>query len=208
MATLTLSFRGRLISIHHLGDRPVTIGRESDCDISIDSLAVGPHHALIAAHPDGYSIAAADPGYSIVLNNEKLEQAALHHGDLIQIGKHTLHFSETAQEPAVMPTPPQCPAHLDQGSELAYVQIQSGPDLGRVLALHGDSTRLTHAAASHVVITRRKDGYFVACNDPNAVFGVDGKPAPPRTEVPLRDAAVIEVDNLHLQFFCRSLGAA
>ena len=207
MANVTLSFKGRLISIYHIGDEPVTIGRASDCDVPIDSLAIGPRHALITAHPDGYSIAALDPGYSVVLNNEKIDQAALHHGDLIRIGKHTLHFSEAAQEVAVLPTAPQATAYRDSGAELAYVQIQSGPDLGRVFALRGDSTRLVHAGASQVVITRRKDAYFLVCDDADVVFGVNGKPAPPRTEVPLKDGAVIEVDKLRCQFFCRTWDA-
>jgi hypothetical protein len=212
MAKVTLSFKGRQISIHRLGERPVTIGRDSDCDIPIDSLAIGPRHALITAHPDGYSLAAANPEYSVVLNNEKVDQAALHHGDLIRIGKHTLHFAEeaceAAQEVAVMPAPPQANAHRDAGAELAYVQVQSGPDLGRVFALHGDSMRLTLAGANRVVITRRKSGYFLLCDDPDAAFGINGKPAPPRTEVPLPDAAVIEVDKLRCQFFCTKWGAA
>lgn len=207
MATVTLSFKGRLISMCHLGDLPVTIGRESDCDITVDSLAVGPHHARISPHPDGYSIAALNPDDTIVLNNETVAQAALHHGDLIRIGKHTLHFSDTAQGVAASFAPPRAVGHRDQRHELAYVQIQSGPHLGRVLALHADSTRLTYAGADQVVITRRKDGYFLACHDPNAVFGINGKPAPSRTEVPLEDAAVIEVDNLRCQFFCRTFGA-
>jgi len=56
MANVTLSFKGRLISMYPLGAQPVTIGRALECDIPIDSLAVGPRHALISAHPDGYSI--------------------------------------------------------------------------------------------------------------------------------------------------------
>jgi hypothetical protein len=206
MATVTLSFKGHLISTYHLGDQPVTIGRDSDCDITVDSLAVGPHHARIRPHPDGYSIAALNPDHTIVLNNETVAQAALHHGDLIRIGKHTLHFSDTAQAVAVSFAPPQAAAHRDLTRELAYVQIQSGPHLGRVFALHADSTRLTQAGADQVIITRRKDGYFMACDDPDAVFGVNGKPAPSRTEVPLADATLIEVDNLRCQFFCRTFG--
>ncbi len=207
MAKVTLSFKQHLISIHHLADQPVTIGRGSDCDIPIDSLAVGPRHAVITAHPDGHSIAAMDAEHAVILNNEKVEQAALHHGDLIRIGKHSLYFSEAAQEVAPPPIPPPTTASCDAGPELAYVQIQGGPDIGRVVALRGDSTRLTWVGANDVVITRGKDGYFVVCKDPNIAFGVNGKPVPPRTDVHLPDAAVIHVDKLRCQFFFRSLGA-
>jgi hypothetical protein len=207
MANVTLSFKGRLISMYPLGAQPVTIGRALECDIPIDSLAVGPRHALISAHPDGYSIAALDPRYSVILNNERVDQAALHHGDVTRIGKHTLHFSEAVQELSGLTTAPQATAIRGSDAELAYVQIQSGPDLGLVFALRGDSTQLAHVGANRVVITRRQDGHFLVCNDPDVAFGVNGRPAPTRTEVPLADAAVIEVDKLRCQFFFRKWGA-
>jgi hypothetical protein len=211
MAKLTLSFKGHLISIHHLGEQPAFIGRDMSCEVPIDSLAVAHHHAVITAYPDGYSIAALDPDHPVILNNEQVEQAALHHGDLIQIGKHTLHFSEAAQEVAAIPAAPQpaaasgdwCPA-----PELAYVQIQSGPELGRVVALHRDSTRLTEAGAGtdHIVITRRGAGYVVACGAPGLALDVNGEPAETGAEVPLPDAAVIEAGTLRCQFFCGGAG--
>lgn len=215
MAKLILSFKGHLISTHPLGQQPVTIGRDLDCEIHIDSLAISPRHALIAAHPDGYSIAAMAPGHPVALNNEQVEQAPLHNGDLIRIGKHTLYFAEGGQE-AATPAPPQAAtagagraaARPCTAFDLAYVQIQSGPKLGRVLALRRDSTRLTRAGAGQVVITRRNDGYFVACDDRNALFGVNGEPAGPNVEVPLVDAAVIKVDDLRCQFFRRGAGAS
>ena len=103
MAKLTLSFKGHLIAIHHLGEGGATIGRDLDCAIPIDSLAVAPRHAQILAHADGYSITAIDPDHPVIVNSEKVEQAPLHHGDLIRIGKHTLHYAEAAQEVAIMP---------------------------------------------------------------------------------------------------------
>ncbi len=212
MAKLTLSFKGHLISIHHLGENPAMIGRELDCDIPIDSLAVGPNHALVSPHSDGYTITAIDPEHPVMLNNEAVEQAPLHHGDLIQIGKHTLHFSEAAQEVAPMPAAPQ-PQALGRDAkcalpELAYVQIQSGPEIGRVLALRRDSTRLTRAGADHLVISRRGDSYALSCEDPHAQVLVDGAALGPGTEWVLADAVVIELDELRCQFFCGGTGAA
>lgn len=206
MGKVTLSFKGRPISTYHLGAQPVTIGRAIECDIPIDSLAVGPRHALISAHPDGYSIAALDSRYSVILNNERVDQAALHHGDVIRIGKHTLHFSEAANALSDLPTAPQATAIRGSDAELAYVQIQSGPDLGLVFALRGDSTPLAQVGANQVVITGRQDGYVLVCNDPDVAFRVNGRPTPTGIEVPLADAAVIEVDKLRCQFFFRKWG--
>ena len=202
MAKLTLSFKGHLISIHHLGEAPTRIGRDADCEIVIDSLAVAPHHATISVHPDGYSITIIDDEHPVLLNNEKIEEAPLHHGDLIQIGKHTLHYAEAAQEVAVMPAAPKPPdAVRSPQAAIAYVQIQSGPDIGRVLALRRESTRLTRVGANEVVIARRGEGYVVNCDDPAREMGINGRPVPSGTAVPLPEAALIEIGDLRCRFF-------
>jgi hypothetical protein len=203
MAKVTLSFKGRLISIHHLGEQPATIGRDPDCEIHIDSLAVALRHAIITAHPDGYGIAALDAEHPVILNNEAVEQAALHHGDLIRIGKHTLSFADATQEVAAKPVLPQeSVPQRDSGAGLAYVQVQSGPELGRVFVLHGESTRLTPVGAEHLIITRREQGYFLACDDPGVMLNINRWPAEPGTEIPLGEATLIEADDLRYQFFC------
>jgi hypothetical protein len=208
---LTISFKGHLIAIYHLEDRPVPIGSDPDCEVSIDSLAVGPRHALVSAHPEGYTIAALDPDHPVVVNNETVKQAPLHHGDLIQIGKHTLHFAEAAQEVAVMPVARQAAAPSAgakcAATNLAYVQIQSGPEIGRVLALGHGSTPMIRAGAERLVITRRNDGYFAACDQPEATLAVNGTPVEPGTEAALPNAAVVEFGDLRCQFFCAGIGS-
>jgi hypothetical protein len=210
MAKLTLSFKGHLIAIHHLGEGGATIGRDLDCAIPIDSLAVAPRHAQILAHADGYSITATDPEHPVIVNSEKVEQAPLRHGDLIRIGKHTLHYAEAAQEVAIMPTagartpgagPGRATGSTGSAPDLAYLQIQSGRELGRILALHHGSIRLTVAGAELVVISRRGDDYILACVPGVTRFGVNGVPAQPGAEIRLDDGALIEADDLRCQFF-------
>jgi molybdopterin-guanine dinucleotide biosynthesis protein len=93
------------------------------------------------------------------------------------------------------------------GPGLAYVQIQSGAELGRVLALRRDITRLTRAGADHLVISRRDDTYALSCEDPRAQVLVNGATLEPGTEMVLADAVVIESDELRCQFFCGGSGA-
>jgi hypothetical protein len=205
MAQLTLSFKGRPLFVHRLSDRPVTIGRDANCDIPIDSLAVGPDHARITAHADGYSIEARDAEYPILLNNEQVTQAALHDGDLIRIGKHSLHYAAAGARTEVLDTATRAAVGRGTASELAYIQVQSGPDLGRVFALDGDSTRLTQAGADRLVITRSEGVYFLTCEDPRLELGVNGQPAQPMTWIPLADATLIQAGGLRCQFFCRTL---
>jgi predicted component of type VI protein secretion system len=216
MAKLTISFKGLLISTHHLGEEPITIGRNLDCEVVIDSLAVGPHHALISVHPDGYSIAAVDPDHPILLNNERIKQAPLHDGDLIQIGKHTLRFSEAVQDAAAIPAPAQKATpiaseadHLSSLPDMAYVQFQNGPQIGRILAVREDGARLTgtrsRSWADQAIITRRGDGYVLTCDSlaGETDIIVNGSPVPSGAEVPLPHAALIEIGDLRCRFFRR-----
>jgi len=203
MAKLILSFKGRLIASHPVEDRPLCIGRDKGCDIKIDSLAIAYRHAVITPHQDGYVIAALSPTYPIALNNERVARAYLHDGDLIRIGKHSLQFREAAQETAIRPPPSRKPAVWEIESELAYVQIQSGPDLGRVIPLERDQTRLSQAGSQALVIARRAEGHVVFCEHPAVEITVNGTPAPPSTESALSDGAVIQAGALRCQFFCR-----
>ena len=204
MAKLILSFKGRPLSSYPCDDRPVGIGRDPDCDIVIDSLAVAPRHAVIAPHPDGYGIVALSADYPLVLNGEKVARASLHDGDLIRIGKHSLQFRDSAQVSALRVDQAPVRTAWETEPELAYVQMCSGPDLGRIFPLRQDQLRLTQAGAELAVISRRPHGYVLACENQAVEIDVNGMPVQPWTEVPLADAAEIQLGALRCRFFCRS----
>ena len=103
MAKLILSFKGLLLSVHHLDERPMTIGRDPACRIAVDSLAIAPRHAELVSSDADFLLLALDPDYPVLLNNEQVDQASLHHGDEIQLGKHTLSFSNDTLELARRP---------------------------------------------------------------------------------------------------------
>ncbi len=107
MAKLSLSFKGRPITVHHFDENSgvTTIGRSADCTLVIDSLAVAPLHARIISSPTGSQIVAMANELSTLVNNQPITEHLLSHGDTIQIGKHTLTFAEDDQTFGTLTTP-------------------------------------------------------------------------------------------------------
>lgn len=214
MTKLTLSFKGHLLSIHHLDEKPTTIGRDSDCGICVDSLAVAPKHAEFVSSDDGHLLLGLDPDYPVQLNGEQVDQASLHHGDLISIGKHTLVFSEDSQEFARAHPARAAEAECDgddsdeQGEEIpadtvtGYMQIQSGRMIGRVIVFRRAITQLKCAGAKGVVVARNGDSHQLVRLDEKVRIKIDGIPvADEDVEITLRSNDLVEIDNIRFQFF-------
>lgn len=209
MAKLMLSFRDRLLLIHHMEEQPATIGRDPDCRISIDSLAVAPKHAEIMPTEAGFLLLALDPDYPVLLNNEQVDQASLHHGDQIQVGKHILNFSEDSLELPARHRPPTEAAAASEAAEddvgpdvsFAYVQVQSGPRIGRFIVFRRAVTRLHRVGADDVIVTRYDDAYHLLRLGGDSIVKIDGKEVESDAEVVLQTNNLIEIDDIRLQFF-------
>lgn len=271
MATLTLYFKGRRLSIFPLADGRTTLGRDPDCDIHIDSLAVAPRHLELLPSAAGYLMVALDPDFPVVLNEERVEEARLGHGDLIRVGKHSLAFAADGQRDGQWPSkagpdaggadadlagagggtagPLSAPAEpsgdglaglsaagFEEARELAeactrsaataaetaaaggrerseeddatllsvpaYMQIQSGSKIGRVIVFRRALSRLDRVGARGVVVARHGDSYRLLCLEKAPKIRIDGKAfdatAP---EMGLKDGSVVQIDDLRLQFF-------
>ena len=74
-----------------------TIGRHPDSDIFLDDVTVSRRHAEV--HHDGAAFTVNDVGSlnGTYLNRERIEQADLHSGDELQIGKFRLVFLHEMQ---------------------------------------------------------------------------------------------------------------
>lgn len=228
MAKLTLSFKGRLLSVHHLDERPVTIGRDPGCGIRIDSLAVAPRHVELVPTDTIYLLLGLDTDYPVLLNNERVDQATLNHDDEIQLGKHTLHYSEdsvvlsfprrkpagAAAEPAPgEPAEPPAVEVVEEddeepagGAVPAYMQVQSGPQIGRVITFRRSVTRLNRAGAEDIIVTRQGDSYYLLRLGGQTVVRISGSRVTADGEVRLNDNDLIEIGELRFRFFAGRSG--
>jgi pSer/pThr/pTyr-binding forkhead associated (FHA) protein len=74
-------------------DHDVTdLGRHPESRISLDDITVSRRHAEIRRTDDGYVIVDAGSLNGTYVNQERVERAALVHGDEVQIGKFRLVF--------------------------------------------------------------------------------------------------------------------
>jgi pSer/pThr/pTyr-binding forkhead associated (FHA) protein len=94
MPILTLKFKKNKIADYPVQEgQSMTIGRRSNNDIVIENLAVSGHHAKIDSVGDGYVITDLQSKNGCFVNEQLITSHWLKHGDIINIGKHTLEFA-------------------------------------------------------------------------------------------------------------------
>jgi hypothetical protein len=69
-----------------------TIGRHPDSDIFLDDITVSRRHVAIEKQGKGYHLRDVGSLNGTYVNRERVDEADLHHGDEIQIGKYRLSF--------------------------------------------------------------------------------------------------------------------
>ncbi len=76
-------------------DAPITrLGRHPDSEISLDDITVSRRHAEIVRGANGYTVSDAGSLNGTYVNNERIDEALLHQGDELQVGKFRLVFFE------------------------------------------------------------------------------------------------------------------
>ncbi|MEW7972983.1 MAG: FHA domain-containing protein [Candidatus Thiodiazotropha endolucinida] len=210
MAKLTLSFKGRVIDVFHIERDKTEIGRNDDCTIPIDSLAIAPVQAVITRNDDqSYLLQAQEEAFPVLVNHEKTEQTTLNHGDVIQVGKHTLSFAEDVMDLSAdlgpIPANDQLtdenePIESDESkSKSGVLQIMNGDNFGRIIPLNRNMTRIGHAGGDCAMIARREDGYFITFLEGPNPPRINRKPIGNQAQL-LTDGDIIDVGGTQMQF--------
>ena len=156
MAKLTLSFKDRKLKVFALQSSDCLIGRESDCTIAIDSLAIEPRHARVRTVDEDFIVEPLSDTTPVRVNEQTIVEAhPLKEGDLIQIGKHTLRFSAESDVISQSSVVTRMPA-------VGWLQIQSGRHLGRTIRINKAFTRIGKPEVSLAVIANRDQGYYLS----------------------------------------------
>ncbi|MES9950180.1 MAG: FHA domain-containing protein [Candidatus Thiodiazotropha sp.] len=210
MAKLTLSFKGRVIDVFHIERDKTEIGRNDDCTIPIDSLAIAPVQAVITRNDDqSYLLQAQEEAFPVLVNHEKTEQTTLNHGDVIQVGKHTLSFAEDVMDLSadLGPAPANDqltgenePIESDESKSTSGVlQIINGDNFGRIIPLNRNMTRIGHAGGDCAMIARRENGYFITFLEGPNPPRINRKPIGNQAQL-LTDGDIIDVGGSQMQF--------
>jgi len=72
------------------------LGRHPESEIMLDDITVSRRHASIERTQDGYVVSDAGSLNGTYVNHERIERAALRHGDELQVGKFRLVLFERA----------------------------------------------------------------------------------------------------------------
>jgi pSer/pThr/pTyr-binding forkhead associated (FHA) protein len=84
-----------------LDDLEVAAGRHPDSDIFLDDVTVSRKHASFVAQRGGYVVRDAGSLNGTYVNRERIDEAPLHQGDEVQIGKFRLvYYSSGAPQHA------------------------------------------------------------------------------------------------------------
>ena len=99
MPVLTLKFKDKVIQNFQLQkERSFTIGRRNDNDIVIENLAVSGNHAKIDSAGDGFVLTDLHSKNGCFVNERLVTSHWLKHGDVVNIGKHSLVFEYQQNE--------------------------------------------------------------------------------------------------------------
>jgi pSer/pThr/pTyr-binding forkhead associated (FHA) protein len=138
MAKLYLKFNQSVLREILLTQAAATIGRLPDNTVQIDNLAVSGHHARVFWNEGHYVIEDLGSLNGTYVNNKRVGQATLIHGDQVLIGKHVVEFKNEgsvalgASLPKAGPAAPKLDATvvLDTRHAQELIAEKGGPTPG------------------------------------------------------------------------------
>jgi hypothetical protein len=211
MAKLTLSFKGRVIDVFHIESDETEIGRNENCAIFIDSLAIAPVQAVITRNDDqSYLLQALEEEFPVLVNHRVTKVTTLNHGDVIQVGKHTLSFAEDVmdlgKDLGSNSFKDDFDVEDDESLEIndlkAYtgiLQIVNGDNFGRIISLKKNLTRIGHAGGECAMIARRENGYFISFLEGTSPPSINKRPIGNQAQL-LMDGDIIDLGGTKMQF--------
>lgn len=207
MAKLTLFFKGKILQVYRFDSGEVAIGRNPDCSIPIDSLAVAPVHAIIRITKTGDWLEQISAAAPLFVNDKKTDKHMLKDGDGITVGKHEVFYVE--DEKTIGPVkedrrsslngaiPPLIP---QKEAPPAFLQFLNGKNMGLVIPLKSGMTRLGEPGTSSAAIAKRKDGYYLSSLDSEPTTRINQALVDNQT-FKLKPGDEIEILSGRMQFF-------
>jgi FHA domain-containing protein len=207
MAKFTVFFKDKPIQTNIFETGVIHIGRDETNEITVDSLAVAPIHAVAILGDNSCIIKQLNENYPLIVNGEKTKEHPLINGNRISIGKHAIVFNTTE----TISTDKQdrstttndfdfLPETASNKLPEANLQIMSGKHIGRVIPLKKPMTRLGRGGDGIVVITKRKEGYFISALESDNSLTVNQQPLGDNT-LKLNHNDLVIIDKNPMQFF-------
>lgn len=209
MPKLTVYFRDKEIESFMFGDGQVRIGRDETNEIKIDSLAIAPAHAVITINDGAASIKLLQDEFPITVNGKKIHESVLNDNDMIALGKHHILFKSGNSASEFKPIaegaenePPLSAPLFGIEPELpnGNFQIMDGENIGKIIPIKKTMVQLGRPGQGIVVVTRKKEGYFVSTLENKGTLTVNGEPIENKI-VKLSNNDILGINEKSLQFF-------
>lgn len=222
-AKLILSFNGSVVQEYPLDKERMTIGRKPFNDIAIDNLAVSGEHAVVETIKNDSFLEDLNSTNGVIVNGVEVKRHFLQHNDVVEIGRHTLVYINEQQEPSAgadktvfvrSPKLGKGSEHTDtdgyhpnetqiaSAQQSAMVQILTGPNAGKELALVKSLTTLGKPGVQVAVITRRPHGFFVTHVEGDKFPLLNGQTLNDQPHL-LHDHDVIELAGVKMEFYLK-----
>lgn len=201
MAKFTVFFKDVPIQSELFDAGVIHIGRDNTNDIVIDSLAVAPAHAAVIIKPDEVVIKQLHEEFPLFVNGQKIKECQLRNNDKITIGKHFIVFN-VSEFSLAESAKGKTETAAEQKSETleANLQIIGGQHIGRLIPLKKSMTRLGGSGKGVIVISKRKDGYFISALESHPSLKVNNQPLGDSI-LKLNHNDKIVIDNTPMQFY-------
>lgn len=208
MAKFTILYKNQPIKTDVFEKGIVHIGRDEINNIVIDSPDVAPAHTAIVLRKQGNIIKQLNDDFPLVVNTHKTKGCSIKDGDTIFLGDYSIVFKEhhdnepelAAQQVNVQE---ESKKNIEPETKIleGNLQIMEGEHIGRIIPLKKAMTRLGRSDYGGVVIiSRRKDGYYISALDEINTLEVNNKPVGNKT-VSLKNNDKVMIDNVKMIFF-------
>lgn len=225
MAKLILSMDGLVLKEIQLDKERLTIGRKPHNDIQIDNLAISGEHAAVVTILNDSFLEDLNSTNGTLVNGQAIKKHFLRNNDIIELGKYKLKYMADSQDAsrgdqavvssktAPQPKPEDMQlvgkddgrsvgTRSNSGVPAAAVQLLTGPNAGKELALTKTLTTLGKPGLQVAVIAKRAQGYFLTHVEGGQFPVVNGENLDAQARQ-LQDSDVIEIAGIKMGFYIK-----
>lgn len=182
----------------------ISIGRRSDCDISIKDPAVSGVHARIKKVGEDYVIKDSDSTNGVHMGGKQVKRQVLKNDDLITIGEHKLKVIINADAAVHSEVDAKALASKAKAASAAGIlRVLSGDEAGKEISLVEGLTTIGKPGIQVAAVSKRPQGYFIihvdGGKDKDRVPLVNGEPTGFKSQK-LENGDKIEVAGLTMEY--------
>lgn len=206
MGKLVIKFQGKIIGEVNLKLGDTKIGRKAPSEIILDDPAVSGEHAVVKTVGVKSSIQDLESTNGTFVENKRVKEHELKHGETVTIGEHTLIYRDDLdlKTPVLRPqTPPVVPSSAQEKttviSGFAQLLALDGKNKGKRLPLVKEMITLENPGKNPASINRTSEGYVLQAKVGPGEPRVNNKPIPEGGHL-LENGDIIDVGGTKLQF--------